>query len=257
MVRLGQRGTELKALLRTPPFGAHLNSMTMQAEEAPQLANRVDLDPDVKDINGLPVARVTHKQHAWELATRRFYTPKLIEILGASGAQFGFVSPVYDGGVTPTSAHNMGVLRMGSDPRTSVTDGWGKFHDLDNLYCADGSLFPTGSRPQPDDDDPRLRPARRWRDRRPAASRVGYRERRLSQSKSKGTPAGHIATEIWNHLLGRHPGRLSSCGGCRPLRLQQRALRNLGGRAYPTAARDPSSCANANRARGSLIGGDP
>ena len=145
MVRLGQRGAELKALLRTPPFGAHLNSMTMQAEEAPQLTNRVDLDPDIKDINGLPVARVTHKQHAWELATRRFYMPKLIEILRASGAQFGFVSPVYDGGVTPTSAHNMGVLRMGSDPGTSVTDGWGKFHDLDNLYCADGSLFPTGS----------------------------------------------------------------------------------------------------------------
>src|SRR5262249_52036364 len=143
--RLGQRGADLKSLLRTLPFGAHLNSMTMQSEEAPQLTNRVDLDPDIKDINGLPVARVTHKQHAWELATRRFYMPKLIEILGASGAQFAFVSPVYDGGVAPTSAHNMGVLRMGSDPRTSVTDGWGKFHDLDNLYCGDGSLLPTAS----------------------------------------------------------------------------------------------------------------
>jgi choline dehydrogenase-like flavoprotein len=145
MVTLSKRGAELKALLRTPPFGAHLNSMTMQAEEAPQLTNRVDLDPDIKDINGLPVARVTHKQHAWELATRRFYSPKLIDILGASGAQFAFISPPYDGGVAPTSRHNMGVLRMGTDPGTSVTDGWGKFHDLDNLYCADGSLFPTGS----------------------------------------------------------------------------------------------------------------
>ena len=145
LLSLGIIGADLKPYLRTPPFGAHLNSILMQAEEAPQLTNRVDLDPDIKDINGLPVARVTHKQHPWELATREFYMPKMIEIMGASGAQFAFATPVYDGSTTPGSHHNMGVLRMGNDPTLSVTDGWGKFHDLDNLYCADGSLFPTGS----------------------------------------------------------------------------------------------------------------
>ena len=39
----------------------------------------------------------------------------------------------------------MGTLRMGDDPATSVTDAFCKFHDLDNLYSADGALFPTGS----------------------------------------------------------------------------------------------------------------
>jgi gluconate 2-dehydrogenase alpha chain len=145
LLSLGQIGARVKPFLRTPPFGAHINVLTMQSEEAPQLTNRVDLDPDVRDVNGLPVARVTHQQHRWELDTRAFYSPRLIEILGASGAQFAFISPPYDGGVAPTSHHNMGVLRMGNDPRTSVTDGWGRFHDLDNVYCADGSLFPSGS----------------------------------------------------------------------------------------------------------------
>ena len=37
----------------------------------------------------------------------------------------------------------MGTLRMGTDPTTSVTDPGGKFHGIDNLYAADGSLFPT------------------------------------------------------------------------------------------------------------------
>lgn len=55
-----------------------------------------------------------------------------------------FVGPATQktGGV-PTSAHIMGTLRMGTDPATSVTDSGGKFHGIDNLYAADGSLFPT------------------------------------------------------------------------------------------------------------------
>jgi len=145
MMSLGQIGKALKPFLRTPPFGAHLNALTMQAEDAPQPTNRVELDPDVKDINGLPVPRITYQSHAFELAAREFYAPKMIDIHEAAGAQFALVSPIFDGGKTPTSAHNMGTLRMGSDPRTSVTDGFGKFHDLDNLYCADGSLFTSSS----------------------------------------------------------------------------------------------------------------
>src|SRR5262249_16914395 len=62
LLSLGKIGTQLKPFLRSPAFGAHLNAMTMQAEDAPQLTNRVDLDPDIKDVNGLPVPRVTYKQ---------------------------------------------------------------------------------------------------------------------------------------------------------------------------------------------------
>jgi hypothetical protein len=35
----------------------------------------------------------------------------------------------------------MGTARMGDDPRTSVTDEFGRVHALDNLYFADGSVF--------------------------------------------------------------------------------------------------------------------
>ena len=37
----------------------------------------------------------------------------------------------------------MGTLRMGNDPASSVTDANGKFHNVANLYAADGSVFPT------------------------------------------------------------------------------------------------------------------
>ena len=43
----------------------------------------------------------------------------------------------------PHGAHVMGGLRMGSDPRSSVTDGNGVVHGTDNVLVADGSVFPT------------------------------------------------------------------------------------------------------------------
>jgi choline dehydrogenase-like flavoprotein len=48
------------------------------------------------------------------------------------------------------SAHVMGGCPMGDDPERSVADADGKFHQLDNLYIMDGSLFPTsiGANPQ-------------------------------------------------------------------------------------------------------------
>ena len=46
-------------------------------------------------------------------------------------------------GGPPSSRHVMGTLRMGSDPATSVVDPNGRFHEVDNLYACDGSVFLT------------------------------------------------------------------------------------------------------------------
>ncbi|MEB3196327.1 MAG: GMC family oxidoreductase [Candidatus Sericytochromatia bacterium] len=48
------------------------------------------------------------------------------------------------------SAHQMGTAAMGRDPASSVTDGFGRVHGMENLWIADGSLFPTslGVNPQ-------------------------------------------------------------------------------------------------------------
>jgi choline dehydrogenase-like flavoprotein len=141
-VALPQRGERLKSLMRQSPMRDHLMGLTMQAEDAPQLTNYVDLDPDVVDVFGLPVARITYQGHPWEIGTRDFYSPKLMEILREAGAQFGFIAPI---DVPSASRHIMGTLRMGDDPATSVCNKYGKFHDIDNLYAADGSVFATSS----------------------------------------------------------------------------------------------------------------
>jgi len=139
---LFRRGAQFKEMLRQSPLRDRLMGLTMQAEDAPQLSNRVDLDPQVRDVYGLPVARITYENHPFELSAREFYSPKMIELVEAAGAQLGFIAPLE----TPSTSHHiMGTLRMGNDPATSVCDRFGRFHDLENLYCGDGAVFVTSS----------------------------------------------------------------------------------------------------------------
>jgi choline dehydrogenase-like flavoprotein len=142
---LGRRfGQGLKNALRDAALSQHLIGLIMQAEDAPQLSNRVDLDPQVRDVFGLPVPRVTYANHAYEKHARLFYVPYMKQVLENAGATGVFLAPADNlFGDPPTSRHIMGTLRMGSDPARSVVDPTGRFHDVDNLYACDGSVFPT------------------------------------------------------------------------------------------------------------------
>jgi choline dehydrogenase-like flavoprotein len=137
-------GVSFKQLIRESPFCAHIAILLMHGEDAPQATNRIDLDPTVRDVFGLPVPRVTYKNHAFELDAMKYYQPLMLQVHERAGAAYGFFQP-FDPSVPSQSRHIMGGLRMGDDPTTSVCDPWGKFHDLDNLYCVDGAVFPTGS----------------------------------------------------------------------------------------------------------------
>src|SRR5262245_13108161 len=68
-------GANLKTVFRELPLGQHLFGLLMQGEDAPQRTNNVTLDPTVRDVFGLPVPRVTYKNHAYEIEARKFYVP--------------------------------------------------------------------------------------------------------------------------------------------------------------------------------------
>jgi len=119
--------------------------LTMQGEDLPQASNRIDLDPTVTDVWG---------RH--ELVASAHFAPTLERILIDAGAEWAFthtspptgevdLDPRNPLGVAPASKHVMGTCRMGDDPSTSVVDRHGRFHDLDNVWCADSSVFTTSS----------------------------------------------------------------------------------------------------------------
>jgi len=145
-------GTFLKSLLRSLAVRDHIAGIQMMGEDVPQLANRVDLDPKIRDFNGLPVPRITYSPHRFELAAAAHFTPKLARICTSSpgineGVQ-SLVDQLSGQHSNPLSGSNstkhiMGTARMGEDPETSVVDGFGRMHELDNVHIADGSVFTT------------------------------------------------------------------------------------------------------------------
>jgi len=109
----------------------------LTAEDLPSPHNRVMLNNDGK-------IKVNY--------TRNNYTAyeKLKEKLKSIFVRLGEIDPDYkdtqwagyDLDISGMS-HQNGTLKMGADPKTSVVDINCKTHDLDNLYVADASFFPS------------------------------------------------------------------------------------------------------------------
>jgi choline dehydrogenase-like flavoprotein len=145
-------GRLLKSLLRDFALRDHIAGIQMIGEDVPQLANRVDLDPHVRDFHGLPVPRITYSPHRFELAGAAYYAPKLATICtsapGINQSVQSVVDQLSSQNSNPLSGSNstkhiMGTARMGEDPETSVVDRFGRMHELDNVQIADGSVFTT------------------------------------------------------------------------------------------------------------------
>jgi gluconate 2-dehydrogenase alpha chain len=136
-----------KDWMRSSPLRDRLLGVQMLGEDLPQLSNRIDLDPGVRDVWGLPVARVTYGLHRHERLASLHWGLKLREIMLAAGAEHAFFYPASLGLVDDRTANNTrhmsGTLRMGSDPARSVTDEFGRIHDAPNVVVADSSVFPT------------------------------------------------------------------------------------------------------------------
>ena len=100
----------------------------------------VILDPGVRDVYGMPVARVRPHRHPRDQETAEWLTARGIEILERMGAE-NIRSPVV--GTESTNLQG-GTCRFGTDPATSVLDADCRAHDVENLFVSDGSFMPTG-----------------------------------------------------------------------------------------------------------------
>jgi choline dehydrogenase-like flavoprotein len=109
-------------------------------EVLPYENNRVELTAE-KDSYGIPITRTTFSigENERRMIERGYEIME--KIVRAAGAKETFRTPLF--------VHLMGTTRMGNDPKTSVVDKNLKAHDLDNLYIAGNSVFPTGGASNP------------------------------------------------------------------------------------------------------------
>jgi len=130
-------------------FGHYFNrtmSLLAHSTSLPMEKNSVTLDPDVKDAWNLPGVRITFENHPDDIANMKWLLERQLEIFDAMGAKKAWPQPVES---FSTSRHLMGTCRMGSDPRRSVVNPYGRTHDVANLFVVDGSNFVTSARQQP------------------------------------------------------------------------------------------------------------
>jgi len=99
----------------------------------------VELDPEVKDKWGLPVARIHLDRPKHLVHAGRWVLERAAEIFAQLGAEK--VVPTDVGGISSYLVH--GTCRAGRDPETSVVDAYCRTHDVPNLYVVDGSFMPT------------------------------------------------------------------------------------------------------------------
>ncbi|HEX2492046.1 MAG TPA: GMC family oxidoreductase [Blastocatellia bacterium] len=106
-------------------------------EVLPRYENYVDLDPEVKDRWGIPVLRFHYKFGDNEREMCEDMADAAQEMMEAAG--FTVVSLRRSLLTEGWSIHELGVARMGTDPKKSVLNQFQQSHDVKNLFVVDGS----------------------------------------------------------------------------------------------------------------------
>jgi choline dehydrogenase-like flavoprotein len=127
-----------KALLTQPQSGISLGGF---GETLAKFDNFVEIDPSgAVDAFGIPTLKIHMKFGDNELAMMKDMAATAAEMLEAAGA-VGVSSYVQPNPVPGWGIHEVGIARMGDDPKTSVLTQFCRTHDIDNLYVMDGSAF--------------------------------------------------------------------------------------------------------------------
>jgi choline dehydrogenase-like flavoprotein len=113
----------------------HWYTLGILSELLPLPENRVTVDSEVTDRNGIPVARMDYTQCENDRKNIAFAKQTLHDIWEAADAQDVLAIDRY--------AHLVGGCRMGVDPERSVVDADHRVWGIPNLFIADGSVMPT------------------------------------------------------------------------------------------------------------------
>ena len=120
---------------------AHATGMVGVCEDLPEEHNRVTLDPQLKDANGIPAPKISYTLSENSKRMLQHATERATEILKAAGA----IDVLTESPMPHAGWHLMGTARMGTDSSRSVVNEWGRAHDCRNLFIVDGSIFVTSA----------------------------------------------------------------------------------------------------------------
>ncbi|MGD1953717.1 MAG: GMC oxidoreductase [Sphingomonadales bacterium] len=139
MSRADLFGKDLEAFMQRAT--RHMGVMFGFGEDIPQFDNRVELSESLGP-DGTRLPRVVHRFDADGLGVNTYANTLGLSIMVAAGANDPWAAP-------RASAHLIGGTVMGQAAETSVADGYGQVHDVQNLFLAGPGLFPTSGSSNP------------------------------------------------------------------------------------------------------------
>jgi len=127
-------------------YGAYVG-MAGRGEPVPLESNYCEIDPTTVDKYGIPVLRFHYKWSDYEIKQAKHMQDTFEEIIHNMGGMALGEKPGPDtnyGLAAPGQIiHEVGTVRMGSDPKTSALNGYQQAHDVKNLFVVDAGAFPS------------------------------------------------------------------------------------------------------------------
>jgi choline dehydrogenase-like flavoprotein len=140
-------GSDLKERLLNPEFGPWQIHAHMMGETIPKEQSRVSLDNEKVDEWGIPLLRVdVDYDDNDEKMIKDFHGQfmEMFEMAGYTNIR------THDTRQAPgLDIHEMGGVRMGKDPKTSLLNKWNQLHSCKNVYVTDGACMTSTSTQNP------------------------------------------------------------------------------------------------------------
>jgi choline dehydrogenase-like flavoprotein len=130
-------GADLKSEVAKP--GDWQIFMMMQGETIPKESNRVYLSKDKKDAWGIPLLTTSIDYDDNDVKSLKDFHEQAKDMLEVAGCK-NIVT--HDTDQAPgLDIHEMGGVRMGKDPKTSLLNKWNQFHNCKNVFVTDGAAM--------------------------------------------------------------------------------------------------------------------
>ncbi|MFD1140764.1 GMC oxidoreductase [Larkinella insperata] len=140
-------GTDLKANLANPTLGGWGVGSHMMGETIPKETNYVALDQSLKDPFGIPQLKISIAYDDNDDKMVKDYQEQMTEMFTAAG--FTNIRVRDDKRNPGLDIHEMGGVRMGKDPKTSMLNKWNQLHHCKNVFVTDGASMTSTSTQNP------------------------------------------------------------------------------------------------------------
>lgn len=140
-------GEDLKNTLATPSTSGWSIGANMMGEVLTKESNHVRLHPDLKDDWGIPQMVMSVDFDDNDMKMVKDFYEQFSEMFTKAG--FINVKTADTKRVPGNENHEMGGIRMGNDPKTSMLNRWNQMHACKNVFVTDGGCMTSTSTQNP------------------------------------------------------------------------------------------------------------